>query len=153
MELHRQVLSEDELFSFSQFALNLLRSNLSKKKHLIVLMTGDMGAGKTTFIRKLLSLVSKNQFVNSPTYTVENLYETELGEIHHFDFYRLKTLEEIRDLGLEEIWENPGISFIEWWEKGKEFLLNNFDLEIEIQNLSETSEKRRYILRSGITQK
>ncbi len=148
MELINEVLGEDELFSFSNYLLDILKSKLTNKKHIIVLMTGGMGAGKTTFLRNTLSLISKEQYVNSPTYTVENLYDTELGETHHFDFYRLKTKEEIYDLGLEEIWESPGISFIEWWEKGNDFLVERSDLELEIQFVSEFKEKRKYILRN-----
>lgn len=146
MDFDKRLLGEEDLLSFSKSFIELLRIQLTDKRHIVVLMTGEMGAGKTTFLRKTLSLVSQNQTINSPTYTLQNIYETELGEIHHFDLYRLKSVEEVSDLGFEEVWSKAGISFVEWWEKGGSLIKSRADVELRIETLPGLENKRQYVL-------
>ena len=69
----------------------------------IIALYGSMGAGKTTFITALCRVLGVEDVVNSPTFTIVNEYMTEDGEpVFHFDFYRIKSLREVEDLGFEE---------------------------------------------------
>lgn len=79
---------------------------------------GDMGAGKTTFIKALCSELNSLDVVTSPTFTLVNEYLTEGNNyIYHFDFYRIKKLEEAYDFGFEEYIDSGNFCFIEWPEK------------------------------------
>lgn len=78
---------------------------------------GKMGAGKTTFIKALCEKLQVVDYVTSPTFALINVYETEQSrEIYHFDFYRIKSLEELFDLGYEEYFYSDNYCFIEWPE-------------------------------------
>lgn len=99
-----------------------LREYLSKHKIInpVLLLSGDLGAGKTTFTSNFLKSYSSSIHVNSPSYTILNEYKYEESTIYHFDLYRLKTLDEVYDLGFDEIWGKTGISIVEWWEIAKD---------------------------------
>lgn len=78
---------------------------------------GKMGSGKTTFIKALCERLQVIDYVTSPTFALINVYETEhAGEIYHFDFYRIKNMEELYDLGYEEYFFSDEYCFIEWPE-------------------------------------
>jgi len=78
---------------------------------------GKMGSGKTTFIKSLCEKLQVVDYVTSPTFALINVYETEQkGEIFHFDFYRIKNLEELYDLGYEEYFFSDRYCFVEWPE-------------------------------------
>ncbi len=78
---------------------------------------GKMGSGKTTFIKALCDRLQVIDYVTSPTFALINVYETEQSEeIYHFDFYRIKSMEELFDLGYEEYFFSDKYCFIEWPE-------------------------------------
>ena len=78
---------------------------------------GKMGSGKTTFIKALCEKLQVVDWVTSPTFALINVYETEQSkEIYHFDFYRIKNLEELFDLGYEEYFFSDKYCFVEWPE-------------------------------------
>jgi len=78
---------------------------------------GKMGSGKTTFIKALCDALQVIDYVTSPTFALINVYETEQSrEIYHFDFYRIKSLEELYDLGYEEYFFSDEYCFVEWPE-------------------------------------
>ena len=83
----------------------------------IFLFYGDMGAGKTTLIKSLCADVGVTDEVTSPTFSIVNEYESPNGPVYHFDFYRLKDLNEALDLGYEEYFFSENYCFIEWPEK------------------------------------
>ena len=83
----------------------------------IFLFSGDMGAGKTTFIKSICFTLGVNETVTSPTYSLVNQYETIDNTIYHFDFYRIKTEDEAYDIGFEEYLYSGNYCFIEWPEK------------------------------------
>ena len=86
----------------------------------------EMGSGKTTFILGLLSAMGVTDTEGSPTYSLVNVYESEMfGKVFHFDFYRINSEEEALDIGVEEMLYSDGISFIEWPEKIKNLLPDN----------------------------
>jgi tRNA threonylcarbamoyladenosine biosynthesis protein TsaE len=78
---------------------------------------GRMGAGKTTFIQAICRELDVADIVQSPSFAIINEYKTRSGEpVFHFDFYRIKKLEEIFDLGYEEYLYSGSYCFIEWPE-------------------------------------
>lgn len=83
---------------------------------------GEMGAGKTTFIKELCKTLGSNDNFGSPTYSIVNEYFSPSGKLFHFDFYRVNDAEELFDLGLEEYIESGNYCFIEWPELAETFL-------------------------------
>ena len=79
---------------------------------------GKMGAGKTTFVKAVCEALGVEDVITSPTFAIVNEYEsTTTGEsIYHFDFYRIKRLEEVYDMGYEEYFYSGRLCFIEWPE-------------------------------------
>jgi tRNA threonylcarbamoyladenosine biosynthesis protein TsaE len=103
-------------------ALDYLANQLNAGKR-IILLTGELGAGKTTFVKHFLNSYLKEPIeVDSPTFSIVNTYASEGRSFHHFDLYRLDSLEEIEDIGLMEYLESGSPCFIEWPEKIAEFL-------------------------------
>lgn len=92
--------------------------------HRVLCFYGDLGAGKTTFIKAICRQLGVTDEVQSPTFSIVNEYKASGGEpLYHFDFYRLKTEEEAYDLGYEQYLYSNYFCFIEWPEK-VEGLLN-----------------------------
>ncbi|MBL7890136.1 MAG: tRNA (adenosine(37)-N6)-threonylcarbamoyltransferase complex ATPase subunit type 1 TsaE [Bacteroidia bacterium] len=84
----------------------------------IFAFTGNMGAGKTTFIKTICEEMGVLDTISSPTFSIVNEYRTSKGEkIFHFDFYRIKTESEAFDMGYEDYLYSNAYSFIEWPEK------------------------------------
>ena len=88
--------------------------------HRVFAFEGQMGAGKTTFIKKLVEEMGTTDVVNSPTFAIVNVYDVEQpykGEVYHFDCYRLKDIREAMDFGAEEYLYSRNYCFIEWPDK------------------------------------
>lgn len=85
---------------------------------------GKMGAGKTTFIKAVCEELGVNDVITSPTFAIVNEYRSETtGElIYHFDFYRIKKIEEVYDMGYEDYFYSGAVCFIEWPELIEELL-------------------------------
>ena len=85
---------------------------------------GSMGAGKTTFIKAVCEELGVEDVITSPTFAIVNEYRAEeTGElIYHFDFYRIKKLEEVYDMGYEDYFYSGALCFIEWPELIEELL-------------------------------
>jgi tRNA threonylcarbamoyladenosine biosynthesis protein TsaE len=83
----------------------------------IFLFYGDMGAGKTTLIKQLCSVLGTTDNITSPTFSIVNEYHAAKENIYHFDFYRLKNQTEALDMGYEEYFYSGAYCFIEWPEK------------------------------------
>lgn len=97
-------------------ALEILRA---VEPHRVLAFDGQMGAGKTTFIKKLCEEMGTVDVVNSPTFAIVNVYDVERpyrGEVYHFDCYRLKDIREAMDFGAEEYLYSGNYCFIEWPE-------------------------------------
>lgn len=78
---------------------------------------GKMGAGKTTFIKALCTQLGVDDVITSPTFAIVNEYTAGDGSpIYHFDFYRIKKLDEVYDMGYEDYFYNGGLCLIEWPE-------------------------------------
>ncbi len=93
----------------------------------IIAFYGSMGAGKTTFIKALCEELKVTDTVNSPTFALINEYGTEAGNtVFHFDFYRIKTGNEVFDLGYEDYFYGDDLCLIEWAEKIEHLLPENY---------------------------
>lgn len=97
---------------------------------------GEMGVGKTTLIKSICKEMGVIDQVNSPTFSIVNEYETEDGEIiYHFDFYRIKSIEEAQNAGLTDYLYSGNICLMEWADKIATLLPENcVDINMEEQN-------------------
>ncbi len=94
---------------------------------------GKMGAGKTTFIQSICKKLGTNDHVTSPTFALINEYKTESDRsIFHFDFYRMKSLEEAFDLGYEDYFYSSSYCLIEWPELVETLLPREY-VEVKIE--------------------
>ncbi len=89
---------------------------LPQLKHNILLLKGNLGAGKTTFTQFLLKKLGSSDEVSSPTYAIVNEYHTPKGNVFHFDLYRMKSISEVYDIGMDEYLDNAYLCIIEWPE-------------------------------------
>ena len=104
----------------------------------IIAFYGHMGAGKTTFIKALCDKLGVADTVCSPTFTIVNEYCTAEGRpVFHFDFYRINSLKEASDIGLDEYFYSDELCLIEWPEKIEE-LLPEEALKVTIEPVGET---------------
>lgn len=88
----------------------------------ICLLNGDMGTGKTTFVKALCNALHVPETISSPTFSLVNEYVSENGiTVYHFDLYRLKEEEELYDFGFEEYLNRNAYVFIEWPAIGNAF--------------------------------
>ena len=84
---------------------------------------GKMGSGKTTFIKSLCEELGVEDTINSPTFAIVNEYEDrDANTIYHFDFYRIKSLAEVYNMGYEEYFYSNAYCFLEWPELVEELL-------------------------------
>lgn len=88
---------------------------------------GKMGAGKTTFIKALGEALKISDTINSPTFSIVNEYRSDETDelVYHFDFYRIKAIEEVYDMGYEDYFYSGALCFIEWPELIEEVLPAN----------------------------
>ena len=101
---------------------------------------GQMGAGKTTFIKIICETLGVKEIVSSPTFSLVNEYISAKDQkIYHFDFYRINNISEAYDMGYEEYFYSNSFCFIEWPEKIVELLPDNF---VKV-NISLEGEKRK----------
>ena len=104
----------------------------------VFLFFGEMGAGKTTFIKALSRALGVIDAVSSPTYSIVNEYSLTDGSVYHFDFYRLKSQEEAFDIGFEEYLYSKKYCFIEWPEKIKDLWPPEF-VSVKIEVINQTT--------------
>lgn len=100
---------------------------------------GEMGAGKTTFIKAICEVLNVRDIVSSPTFALINVYDTtEHNPVYHFDFYRVKTIEEVYDIGYEDYFYSGHYCLIEWPEMIESLLPENI-IPVFIDISNETS--------------
>ena len=124
------------IFSSTNMKINFELSQLTQtsvelKKHIknnVVLISGEMGAGKTTLIKELLRLMDVEDKVSSPTFSIINEYVTRHKEtIYHMDLYRIKDTEELTNIGLFEYIESGKTCFIEWGEMIEKSIYSDYN--------------------------
>ncbi len=131
--------SEDETLAVAEkFAENLRRGD-------VVFFFGDLGSGKTEFIKGVCRFFGVEEIVTSPTFTIINQYAGKLGDdsltIFHIDLYRIKTKEELAEIGFEEcIYSPDSIKLVEWAENSHDLVkFVNYRVQIrsDFENLNE----------------
>ncbi|KIA88654.1 tRNA (adenosine(37)-N6)-threonylcarbamoyltransferase complex ATPase subunit type 1 TsaE [Kaistella jeonii] len=110
---------------------------LPELQHNILLLKGNLGAGKTTFTQFLLKNLGSSDEVSSPTYAIVNEYDTPKGNVFHFDLYRMKNINEVYDIGIEEYLDNSFLCIIEWPEIYEEELVDFPHHELKIETVGE----------------
>ena len=113
----------------------------------VIAYRGDLGAGKTAFTRGLARGLGYAEPVTSPTYTIVNEYLGGRLPLFHFDMYRLRSAEDLWDIGWEDYLDRGGVCCVEWSENVAEALEN--PLTISIEKLGDTT--RRITLEGGST--
>lgn len=106
----------------------------------VFLFYGNMGAGKTTFIKAICEVLEVQDNTSSPTFSIINEYKSSKGPIFHFDFYRIKEEEEAYDFGYEDYFYSGNYCFVEWPNKIPNLLPEDAKI-IEIEITSSTSRK------------
>ena len=112
----------------TQLAAALTRANLTA----CIALHGNLGAGKTTFVRHLLHALGVTGRIKSPTYAVVEPYTLAAGEVWHFDFYRFSDPREWEDAGFRDIFASAGLKLCEWPQNAAG-VMPTPDLELDIQ--------------------
>ena len=113
-----------------------------RDKSNIIAFYGPMGAGKTTLVKNLCQKLGVSDEVNSPTFALVNEYQTEtFDSIFHFDFYRIKSLEEVFDIGYEDYFYGGSLCLLEWPELIDPLMPEHF-IKVEI-TLGDTYTSRK----------
>lgn len=110
------------------------------KKGDIIILSGDLGSGKTKLTEGVLTYFNLQEEISSPTFTIVNEYDTENLKIYHFDLYRLADIDEFFAIGGEEYFEK-GASIIEWGELLEDYLPDKY-LKLEFSRDSNFENRR-----------
>ncbi|WP_339633073.1 tRNA (adenosine(37)-N6)-threonylcarbamoyltransferase complex ATPase subunit type 1 TsaE [Bizionia echini] len=113
-------------------------------KHKVILFQGAMGAGKTTLIKALVKQLGSTDDVSSPTFSLVNTYQATNSDIFHFDLYRLNSIEEAYDFGIEDYFDSSNWVFIEWPDIILTLLPDNYHV-ISLEHID--SNKRQLTLK------
>ena len=120
MSLKFIIRKEEELCAVAKMILEKYNSK-------VFLFYGEMGVGKTSFIKKFCKELGVSDVVSSPTFSIVNQYSNVNDEIiYHFDFYRTEKKDEVFDIGYEEYMFSSSYCFIEWPEKIEDLLPTNY---------------------------
>ena len=131
--------SFEKKFSLNQLdeIIQIIKKQITNFPVPLILLSGDLGVGKTTLVRRLVQSYSIYTSPNSPSYSLVNEYKLENRSLFHFDLYRIKFANEIENLGFEEIWKHE-FCIIEWWKIAEDFLPIH-RIEIQLEHLDELS--------------
>ena len=111
----------------------------------VIVFEGSMGAGKTTFIKEICHALGVEDVVSSPTFSIVNEYlSKEKQSLYHFDFYRIKNLQEAYDIGYEEYFYSDCVCLIEWPEKIAELLPDQY-VRVTITPLNEAQRRISFV--------
>ena len=102
----------------------------------VLVMLGDMGAGKSEFTRGLARGLGVSGYVTSPTFTILQVHDSGRLPLYHFDWYRLESAEELYELSMDEYLHNGGVAVIEWSSRAEEVLPESY-LEVALEPLGD----------------
>lgn len=127
--------TEKDLVKPAEFLMQKLKGGNN-----IITLEGELGAGKTSFVKKILELLKSQDEASSPTYSIINEYHYSQGILYHMDLYRLNSIEEALDIGIEEYLGSGNLCFIEWHDLIKEILPED-TINIKIDVLEDEARK------------
>lgn len=132
----------EQIITYSEQETKEVAKEIASKiaKTPVIVLNGELGAGKTKFTEGFLSYFGLEKEISSPTFTIVNEYKNEKINIYHFDVYRLEDIDEFYAIGGDEYFYK-GICIIEWGELIKEALPEHY-IKIEIQKDEQDTEKR-----------
>ncbi|XGA08646.1 MAG: tRNA (adenosine(37)-N6)-threonylcarbamoyltransferase complex ATPase subunit type 1 TsaE [Wolbachia endosymbiont of Xenopsylla cheopis] len=127
--------------------VELLAKKIAKvvKPPIVIALHGDLGVGKTAFAKFFINTLLPDEVVSSPTFNIINRYNTCNFVIWHLDLYRIKDLDELYDIGVEEVL-NAGIAIVEWPELIKKLTVP--DIEININYNDDKNDLRDIIIQT-----
>jgi tRNA threonylcarbamoyladenosine biosynthesis protein TsaE len=138
--LSRSKISNGNYFSKNHFDTFNFGKKIAKKlkSNFVIFLKGPLGAGKTVFVQGVCEGLKVKDFVNSPSFKIVNEYKGKLP-VYHIDLYRLNSIKEISNLGIDEYIYGNGITIIEWAEKLGKINLpkKRIDIKIKIKNDNE----------------
>lgn len=106
------IISRDQLSKVVDFFLSICSKNS------VVFLKGELGSGKTTFVKEVARKIKITDHVTSPTFLIHKDYNFDKNKkLHHYDLYRLSSYNELAEIGFEEFLLEEGFNFIEWPEK------------------------------------
>jgi len=131
-----------EIVTYSEEETKKVAKEIARKikEPTVIVLNGELGAGKTKFTEGFLSYFGLEKEISSPTFTIVNEYQNDKATIYHFDVYRLSDIDEFYAIGGEEYF-SKGICIIEWGEIIKESLPKHY-IKIEIKKDESDFEKR-----------
>ena len=133
MRLLCTVHKEEELERAAQVLLEVFKNNR------VFIFSGALGSGKTTYIKYICKVLGVLGGISSPTFSLVNEYAcTDGSVVYHFDFYRIKDLQEAYDIGYEEYFYSGNYCFIEWPEKIPDLLPEHY-IKIKMNVLPDNS--------------
>lgn len=137
-----------------------LAQHCPEKKRFIIFLNGELGAGKTTFVRFFLDALGYNGLVKSPTYTLVETYTLPKHDIFHLDLYRLQTPTELFETGLHDEFDRSAIWLIEWPERAQNhlpqadihctFTLEKHHRQLELRSQTHTGQQLLRTISSAI---
>jgi tRNA threonylcarbamoyladenosine biosynthesis protein TsaE len=140
-----QSVTQTESFGAELASAMLTDSSLPR----FIALYGDLGVGKTAFVRGFTSKISPSSRVKSPTFALVNEYKGESISVFHFDMYRIESEDELYSIGFYDYLERKGICLVEWSENIEEYLPDEY-LRVEIVKDSQDNTDSRKITVSKI---
>lgn len=125
-------------------------AQLSRTSDIIVL-AGEMGAGKTAFAQGFGAALGVDEPITSPTFTLVHTYDTGRVTLHHADLYRLDKMSEVSDLALHEMVEGDGVMLVEWGDVASELLGDHLEVFLR-HNTDHADDERSIVIHSVGTQ-
>jgi len=123
------IYSHYQLSDISHYNKIFSEINFMTHKTVIVYLYGQVGAGKTTFVKSYLNYLDNNSEANSPTFLLVNEYKVKELKVFHYDLYRINSIKELYEIGIDYYFEQAGLHFIEWPDKfTNELPVSDFDI-------------------------
>lgn len=117
-----------------------INDKIEKKSHIIILLYGDIGAGKTRLVKEYARFIGLSDCVTSPTFNLMNEYN---NKIFHYDLYN-RTLDDLLSLGILDLFEEKGIHFVEWGNEALQRILESAFLDVKFIKIEKQNNTRIY---------